>query len=211
MFLKKIHPPLERAIEEFGFKEPNAAQNLTFPIIKSGANLLSIGSKGTGSSTSMVIGIIQRLKKAVGDIPRAIVLVKDKEHGEEVEEIFKQLAKYTDLRIYRTFKGGDILRHRDDIYMGTDVVIGTAKRLNEIYLANGLNYRDVMIYAIDHAERILKAEVVVQVDKFTDRMPKCQHLIFSIEKSNGIDRYIDRYLDRVQEVLIPKKENDSLA
>lgn len=203
MFLKKIHPPLEQAISEFGFLEPNAAQSLTFPVIKSGANLWCLGDAKTGKTTCLVMGVIQRLKKAVGDIPRAIVLVKDKEHGEEVEEVFEQLAKHTDLRIYRTFKGGDILRHRDDIYMGTDVVIGTAKRLNDVYLANGLNYRDVMVYAIDHAEKILKPEVVVQVDKFTDRMPRCQHLIFSTERTSGIERYIERYLESIQEVEVP--------
>ena len=68
--------------------------------------------------------------------------------------------------------------------MGCDIVIGTAKRLNEIYLANGLNSRDLLIYGIDNAEKIVKAEVVIQLDKLTDRMPKCQHILIIPEFSN---------------------------
>jgi len=199
-FLKKIHEPLDRAITECGFEAPLPIQVKGFPGIKSGKNLLILGDEKQGKTTLLAMGIIQRLKKEAGDVPRAIVLVKDKEHGEQVEEIFTKLAKHTDLRIFRTFKGGDIQLHRNTIYLGMDVVIGTAKRLNEIYLANGLNCRDVIIYAIDNAEQIVKAEVVIQLDKLTDRMPKCQHILLSSKKTRGIERYAERYLDGMEVV-----------
>ena len=197
-FLKKIYEPLERAIIELGFEIPMDIQVKGFPGIKSGKNLLVIGGDKTGKTNLLAMSAIQRLKEPMGDVPRAIVLVKDKEHGEQVEEVFKALAKHTELRIFRTFKGGDIELHRNTIYLGMDIVIGTAKRLNEIYLANGLNCRDVMIYAIDNAEQIVKAEVVIQLDKLTDRMPKCQHILMGNKETRGIERYVERYLDRIE-------------
>ena len=202
MFLKKINPALESAIEKLGFQEPMPIQVKGFPVIKSGKNALIIGNEKEGKSTLLALGVIQRLKEAVGDVPRAIILVKDKEHGESLEETFISLAKKTDLRIFRTFKGGDIELHRNSIYLGCDIVIGTAKRLNEIYLANGLNSRDLLIYGIDNAEKIVKAEVVIQLDKLTDRMPKCQHILMSNSRTKGIERYLERYLDRVEVVKI---------
>jgi superfamily II DNA/RNA helicase len=161
---------------------------------------LVLAEEKSGKTVGLAIGVIQRLQEEVGDVPRAIVVVQNKEHGEEVEEIFNKLVKYTSLRVYRPYKGGDIKKQRDVIYAGMDIVIGTAKRLNEIYLANGLNSRDLLVYAIDNAENVVKPEVVIQLDKLTDRMPKCQHVLFSTKNTHGIERYAERYLDSLKVV-----------
>ncbi|NOR73558.1 MAG: DEAD/DEAH box helicase, partial [Draconibacterium sp.] len=101
MKLKKLIPELSSAIIEAGFDiTPRSIQSKSIPKIKSGADMFIISPEGTGKSVTIVISVIQQLKEAIDEAPRAIVMVTSKEKAFELKELFDLLGKNTNLRSF---------------------------------------------------------------------------------------------------------------
>ena len=79
MNLKKINPNLQKTLIENNFTQANEMQEATFSTIKSGADAVIQSVSQSGKSTTIVINVIQRLEKPVGESTRALILVETKE------------------------------------------------------------------------------------------------------------------------------------
>jgi len=195
MFIKKLNPELLSALAEAGFEEPSEMQQICIPRIKSGVDLLCIAPEGAGKSSSIVISVIQRLKMAKDDVFRALVVVKDQKSAHELEAQFAVLAKNTDLRVYAVPDARDLEKIRDVIYYGMDVVIGTAKRLNELCMINGLNFGSLQVYVIDDGEMVTKQEYISQIDRLSKSVTKAQILFFAAKLTPKVERFAEEYME----------------
>ena len=79
MNLKKINPNLQKALIENGLTEANEMQQETFSTIKSGADAVIQSPGGSGKSTTIVINVLQRMEKSVGESTRVLIMVENKE------------------------------------------------------------------------------------------------------------------------------------
>ena len=57
-----------------------------------------LGPTGSGKTTTILLNVIQRMEKPLGESTRALVLVQDKEKVLEAVEQFKKLNHYTNLK-----------------------------------------------------------------------------------------------------------------
>ena len=177
MNLKKIIPELVTAIEEAGFdKSPREIQRVTLPQIKSGGDLFLIGPDGVGKSTSIVIGVIQQLKAAFEDAPRAVIITSTKEKAYEMEAQFETLGRHTDLRTFVVFDKGVLQYQKDVIFEGLDIVIGTPKRINELIKANGIPFAKMKMIVIDEADSFMIVDYATLYG-IADSSPKSQFII----------------------------------
>ncbi len=188
MFFKKILPQLDVNLQKKGISEPNRLQGEIISKIKAGKNLIIIADKKEGKTTLALIHLINQLKYAQGDNPRAIIFVNDKTSALKVENQFKELSKGTDLRVYPVFEEHQIEKQKDAIYLGVDVVIGTPKRLSKLYLLNGLNLRELKLFIIDDADALEKTAVHSDIIRLSDAVRKCQYIILSIKHNNRIEK-----------------------
>ena len=58
--------------------EANEIQQETFSTLKSGVDAVIQSPNGSGKSTTIVLNVIQRLEKPVGESTRALVIVENK-------------------------------------------------------------------------------------------------------------------------------------
>ncbi|NQU32790.1 MAG: DEAD/DEAH box helicase [Bacteroidetes bacterium] len=180
MKLKKLIPELVSGIIDAGFDtSPKEIQSNCIPIIKSGADLYVIAPEGSGKSTTIVMGIIQQLKEAFEEAPRAIVITESKDKAFEMEAQFKLLGSHTNLRTFTVFDKGIIQYQKDMIYEGLDVLIGTPRRINELLSTTGIPTTNLKILAVDDAETIFPNHHHTLVYRFSDRTKKLQYLIFA--------------------------------
>lgn len=180
MILKKLLPTLVQAIVEAGF-DVNATeiQSISMPKIKSGADAFIIAPAESGKTTALVMSIIQKLKTAEGEAPRAIVLVKSREDVFAMEELFKKLGRYTNLRFMGVFDQGVIQYQKDMIYEGIDLLIGTPKRVNELMSITGIPLSAVKTFAVDDAETFFPNRTYPVIYRVAEASPKAQFLIFA--------------------------------
>ena len=200
MIKEKLDIQLLEVLKENGFAESTELEKICIPRIKSGHDLLCIAGKGTGKTITIVASVLQRLKSSLADVPRAIIFVPNKERGAEMKAEFDRLGQYTDLRVNMACDDEKIDIQKDRIYMGSDVVIGTAKRLNLIYSLYALNLSSVKIFAIDDAESVIKSINYLQIDRLSESMPKAQKIVFASVMTEWLERFSNLFMNN-QEVI----------
>lgn len=200
MKLKKLIPELVTNIIDAGYdKEPTKIETLVIPKIKSRSDFYVVAPAGTGKSTAIAIGVIQQLKKAEEEVPRAIIMTATKEKAFEMEKLVKLLSRKTTLRSFVVFDEGIIQYQKDTIYEGLDILIGTPRRINELMSTTGIPMTRMQLLCVDDTEKIFslgrqhiiyrvagaieKAQFVISANKWHDQFDK---LTDTIMKSNII-------------------------
>ncbi|MGQ7869982.1 DEAD/DEAH box helicase [Sunxiuqinia sp. sy24] len=202
MKLKKLYPELVSGIIDQAFdKEPKEIQTTCIPKIKSGADLLVFAPEGSGKSTTIVMGVIQQLKEALEEAPRAIVMVENKEKAFELEEQFKILGKHTNLRTFTVFDQGSLLYQKDTIYEGLDILIGTPKRINELLSNTGIPCTNLKLLVVDDAETIFPNRHHPVVYRISDGSIKIQCLLFANKRHEKFDDLLER-IEKKWEIIV---------
>lgn len=194
MFKEKLNKKLAALLSEHGFEEPRPMQLKCIPKINGGSDVIGIGPDGCGKSSTIIISAIQKLKTAFEDAPRALIIVADEAKALAMLEQFKLLSYNTDLRAEAVFEGGKIDKQTEAIYFGTDIVIGTPKRVMEIYFKKNFNLNKIKLFAIDDAEMAIKNAAHGQIDRMALSLPKCQHLVFANELNEKVEKLIEKFI-----------------
>ncbi len=197
---KLLDLQLVERLNNNGINEFTELEQVCIPKLKSGHDILCVAEKGCGKSTTLVMGVIQQLKKPVGDTPRAVIFVPNVDCALEMKNDFQRFGDYTRLRVHTACENEKILDQKDRIYMGADVVIGTPKRMSEIYALYALNLTGVKIFAIDDAEDVLRNTNFTQLIRLAEGPTKTQRVVFASRMSEWIERFADETMT-VQEAL----------
>ena len=194
MSFKKLIQPLKDSLKSKGFEEPLPLQKQILSKIKSGLSLFVIAPKKSGKTTSIVISVIQKLKNAFEDAPRALIFVKDKQAALDLELEFNAFKRVTDLRIYCAYDEHNIDTQRDEIYNGVDVVIATPKRLNKIFFLNGINLNKLQMCIVEDAEFLFRNNNLAEVTRTPESIGKCQYLVFSDKFDARFERWQESFM-----------------
>lgn len=204
MSFKKLIEPLQEILKQKGFTAMLPLQQLILSKIKGGVNLFVIAPPGSGKTTSLIISVINKLNgEAFEDAPRALVFVKDKQAALNLEAEFKEYMNGTDLRIYCAYEEHNIELQREELYLGTDIVIATPKRLNRIFYLNGVNLNKLQLCIVDDAEFLFRNNHFAEVTRTPESISKCQYLIFSTKFDDRFERWQDSFMYNSQIIKHP--------
>lgn len=191
---KKIYPPLSERLSQLGIEAPTSLQKEALPKIKSGADVFVVAPKESGKTSLSAIYLLHKLKSIEDeeDIPRAIVIVPTKDKALQYKALMENFGSYSHLRIKCAYSEEDLERQRDEIYKGAEVLIGTARRLGELYSGTGLNLRLVNTIVVDDFDEINKQEALAQVERLLLANPKVQKLFFATNQPSLMCKIIDK-------------------
>jgi len=178
MNLKKINPNLQKALIENGLTEANEMQQETFSTIKSGADAVIQSVGGNGKSTTIVINVLQRMEKSIGESTRVLIMVENKEKVLEMEALFLKYGTYTDLSILGVHDKGDIDYDKNIISLGLDVLIGTPNKINAMFSSAGFNINTIKMLIIDDADILFRNRMDAIILRLSNSIEKTQRLFF---------------------------------
>jgi len=187
MNLKKINPQLQQALIEHGLTEANEMQQETFSTIKSGADAVIQSPAKTGKTTTIVLNVIQRMEKSIGESTRVLILVENKERVLEMEEMFLKLGTYHDLSILGVHDKGDIDYDKNIISMGLDILIGTPNRINAMFSSAGFNINTIKMFVVDDAEILFRNRMDAVVLRLSNSIEKTQRLFFCTQITERVE------------------------
>lgn len=203
MPFKKLLDSLQTNLKNKDFLTPLPLQHNILSKIKSGASMFIIAPKNSGKTISIVISVIQKLKgKAFEDAPRALIFVKNKQAALDLELEFNAFKKGTDLRVYCAYDEKPIDVQRDEIYDGTDIVIATPKRLNQIFFLNGINLNKLQLCIVEDATFLFNNNNLAEVTRTPESIGKCQYLVFSETFDKRFKRWQDTFMFNAQIVTL---------
>ncbi|MES2628968.1 MAG: DEAD/DEAH box helicase, partial [Bacteroidota bacterium] len=184
------------AVEELGFTQPTEVQQKCILPVLSGQQVIGVAPTGTGKTAAYGLPLLQLLKYAQGDNPRVLVVVPTKELVLQVEEKLRQLAKYTDLRIFGIYGGIGPKAQIDEIAKGVDIIVATPGRFLEIYLRGKLVVKQVKHLVLDEADKIMDMGFMPQLRNILEVLPrKRQNLLFSATFGPKVDQLSEEFLE----------------
>ncbi len=205
MPFKKLHPDILEKLAQFEINTPTPLQRNSIPIIKSGINVYCIGPINSGKTTTLILTTLQRLKcMAIGNAPRAVVLVENKEKAMELYELFLSYTKYTSLRIYVGYEELHNDVQKSEIAMGIDILISTPKSMNKLFLTNGVSIADLKLFSIDDATFLTQKSAYAAIMSITQSIQKCQYVLYS-EKMHAMQKRLEGYFMEYSRVVRSEK------
>ncbi len=190
--LEKLRPELVVNLLAEGVKELTPIQQKSISKIKEGRNVLISGPKGSGKSTLALFSILQKVTQPEEGSPRALMISMDVDEVKGYDPLLKRYSKNMDLTVDLAHEKGNILQQRNDIFDGTEIIIGTPKRIGELYLQNGFNVKLLKLLIIDDASEMMRKGFQAQLFRIIEGNPKCQLLILTEQLTDKLTSFIDR-------------------
>ena len=197
MPFKKLHSYIREKLESLDILTPTPFQSSSIPIIKSGTNVYCVAPNDSGKTTTLVLTTLQKLKcEALGNAPRAVVLVENKERAMELYDIFLAYTKYNSLRVYVGHEQLHIDIQKSEIFEGTDILISTPKTMNKLFLLNGVSTAQLKIISIDDAEFLSQHSSYSALMSIAQSIQKCQYVIYSEKLTSILKRFESYFMER---------------
>ena len=201
MPFKKLHSEIKEKLEELEIATPSSFQRKSIPVIKSGANAFCTASKDSGKTTTLILTTLQKLKcEAVGDMPRAVVLVENKERALELYEAFLVFTRYKSLRVYAAYEQLHIDVQKSEIFEGIDILISTPASMKKLLLSNGVSTSQLKILSIDDAEFLVQPSAYTALLLITQSIGKCQYVLYSEKMHPILKRFESNFMEYAKKV-----------
>ena len=196
--------PLLRAVREHGYETPTPIQVQAIPAVLKGGDLLAGAQTGTGKTAGFVLPMLQRLmaqpskRDARGRIAiRALILTPTRELAAQVEESVRTYGKHVPLTSMVMFGGVGMQPQINALRKGVDILVATPGRLLDHHQQGTLDLRQVEIFVLDEADRMLDMGFIHDIKKVLAIVPaKKQSLLFSATFSDEIKALADRLLNQ---------------
>ena len=177
--------PLLRALETEGYESPTPIQEQAIPPVLEGRDLLGCAQTGTGKTAAFALPILQKLHNerssaAQGRKIRTLILTPTRELAIQIGESFTAYGRHTTVKNLVIFGGVSQHAQTQALHRGAEVIIATPGRLLDLMNQGFINLRDLSIFVLDEADRMLDMGFIHDVKKVIAKLPaKRQTLFFS--------------------------------
>ena len=185
--------PLLRAIAAENYDTPTPIQAQAIPYLLEGKDLLGIAQTGTGKTAAFALPILQRLSatevtRRRGAV-RALILTPTRELAVQISDSFRSYGRNLGLRSTVIFGGVNQHAQVQALARGVDILVATPGRLLDLMNQRHVDLRDLSIFVLDEADRMLDMGFIHDVKRVVATLPKQrQTLFFSATMPMEIER-----------------------
>lgn len=199
--------PILKALDEEGYQNPTPIQAQSIPIVLQGSDLLGCAQTGTGKTAAFAIPILQILHANKGFDKRrkvrSLIVTPTRELAIQIGESFDAYGRYTGLTNTVIFGGVGQNPQTQALRNGVDIVIATPGRLLDLMNQGHLSLKDIEVFVLDEADRMLDMGFIHDVKKLLVKLPKKrQSLFFSATMPPEIVKLAATILDNPLKVTV---------
>jgi ATP-dependent RNA helicase RhlE len=175
-----IADEIKKSIAEMGFRRPTDIQFKAIGPILKGEDVLGIAQTGTGKTAAFAIPIIHLLlqRKKKGTYIKGLVLLPTRELAVQITEVFKNIAKYTNLKIVCLMGGVEQDNQIFDLTVGADIVIATPGRMFDLQSQGYIDLSRVEMLVLDEADKMLDKGFIKDIHDIIKRIPRVHQTLF---------------------------------
>lgn len=195
MGLSKLREELREILPDKGISELNEFQSKIVDAMKAGKNILAEGHSGAGKTKAILLCILQKINEPGEGSPRAIVFCSSDQKAYELHAELEKICRILDLTVDLAHDRGNMLQQRNDIFDGTEIIVGTPRRIYDLYIQNGFNVGQLKLFILDDAIDHFKNGYKMQISRIVESLPKCQHLYFSTSfKDRRVEDFLEEFV-----------------
>jgi ATP-dependent RNA helicase RhlE len=207
MSFKKLKPEVVEVLKIIGIEELNDDAKLFFTAIKSGKNSLITAPVATGKTTTAIVSILNKVNQAYEGSPRAVYITDTIEKAEKLHKKLTSVSRKLDITVDLVHDKGNMIQQRNDIFDGTEIVIGNPKRVHDLYLQNGINFKLLELFIIDDLDLCLSAGKQSELKRLIESLEeKTQLLLFT----NTYSKKVNTFVDSLEIPLTQIEQNDTV-
>lgn len=200
-----LEAPLLKAVKEEGYTIPTPIQAQAIPLVLRGNDLLGCAQTGTGKTAAFAIPILQLLSKDKSfdrrKKIRSLIVTPTRELAIQIEESFTAYGRHTGLTCTVIFGGVGQTPQTKALQRGVDILVATPGRLLDLMNQGFVSLKDVEIFVLDEADRMLDMGFIHDVKKLLAVLPrKRQSLFFSATMPPEIVKLADTILQNPSKV-----------
>lgn len=178
-----LHHSLLKAISEAGYTSPTPIQEKVIPFVLEDKDVIGSAQTGTGKTAAFALPILQRMLANNQVVKRgkkvsALVLSPTRELALQIDDNFKQYAKYTNITSTAVYGGMSIEPQKDKLNKGVDILIATPGRLLDLYKQEVFNPTFIETLVIDEADMMLDMGFIDDVQKIEKICPEEKQILF---------------------------------
>lgn len=199
--------PILQALETEGYKIPTPIQEQAIPIVMAQKDLLGCAQTGTGKTAAFAIPILQLLhavhaERAPKHI-KVLVLTPTRELAIQINESFAAYGRNLRLKHTVVFGGVPQGAQVQALQRGVDILIATPGRLLDLMNQGYISLKDISIFVLDEADRMLDMGFIHDVKKVVSKLPqKRQTLFFSATMPPEIQKLANTILVKPEMVAV---------
>ncbi len=171
-----------KAVADVGYEEPTPIQEKAIPEILKRNDVMGIAQTGTGKTAAFTLPMIDILAngRAKALMPRTLILSPTRELATQIAECFQKYGKYQKLSMALLIGGESMIEQQKILSRGVDVLIATPGRMIDLCERGRILLRDVQVFVLDEADRMLDMGFIPDVEKIAAKLPAMrQTLLFS--------------------------------
>ena len=188
----KLRQPLREKLEELGFSALNELQSEALEKFRAGKQLVLEASEGAGKTFFGLLSLVQKIEVPTEGSPRGMMICLSDEEAKAAFSLVSPIAKTFDLTVDLITEKGNKLQQRNDLFDGTEIIIGTPKRIYELYIQNGFNVGKISVFVVDDLDQQMKKGFNMQISRLAESLPKCQHVYLT---NSTADARVQQYLE----------------
>ncbi|MBE7177949.1 MAG: DEAD/DEAH box helicase [Mucilaginibacter polytrichastri] len=195
--------PILQALQTEGYTSPTPIQQQAIPLILKEKDVLGCAQTGTGKTAAFAIPMLQLLhgRPANTRHVRALVLTPTRELAIQIDESFAAYGRHTKLKHQVIFGGVSQHAQVQSLQRGTDILVATPGRLLDLMSQGYIDLKQIEIFVLDEADRMLDMGFVHDVKKVLAKLPaKRQSLFFSATMPKEILALADTILKNPEKV-----------
>jgi len=169
--------PILRALKTEGYEKPTPIQEQAIPIILQRKDLLGCAQTGTGKTAAFAIPIIQILydtylpSKGKRRI-KSLIVTPTRELAIQIGESFSAYGRYAGLKHTVIYGGVGERPQTDALRQGIDILIATPGRLLDLMNQGYIDLRNVELFVLDEADRMLDMGFIHDVKRIIAELPR---------------------------------------
>lgn len=191
-----LSPEIFKAITSLGYAEPTPVQAQVIPEAMKGHDIRASAQTGTGKTCAFVVPILEKLfKHPHSHKPSVLVMAPTRELATQVFSVFHDLSKHTFIKSALIVGGTNATKQIRQIRAGADIIVATPGRLMDLMNQGQLSLRNINIFVLDEADRMLDIGFLPAIRKIFAALPSHrQTLLFSATFPNEIQQLVRQFL-----------------
>ena len=200
----KIIKPILDALQQEGYETPTPIQQKAIPSILERRDLLGTAQTGTGKTAAFAIPILQNLTERQGpknNHIKDLILTPTRELAIQIEENINSYGRNLSLRQLVIFGGVKQGSQENALRKGVDILVATPGRLLDFIAQGIVSLKNLEIFVLDEADRMLDMGFVHDVKRIIKLLPqKRQTLFFSATMPSEIQKLASSILQNPVQV-----------
>ena len=171
---------IQDAIRDVGYTTPTPVQRDAIPPALEGRDVIGCAQTGTGKTAAFALPILQHADRWAGDdaVIRALIVTPTRELAAQIGDSFRTYGKGLDLWHTVIFGGVSQKPQVRDLERGVDILVATPGRLLDLMGQGHVSLKDIRIFVLDEADRMLDMGFLPDVRRIIAELPTARQTLF---------------------------------